>query len=105
MAWSGAGVRAAAAGGAGPGKFVSRVPSPGAPAAAAQVLFAGVGMELPTVNLKVATGRAGRGRVPQSVWGRLLFFKKDFRSERIESSGQEGVVGRQRERGPQVGRR
>lgn len=62
VARSRAGGGVAGAGGAGQGKFASRVQSPGAPAAAAQVPSAWVGMELPTVNLKVATGRAGRGR-------------------------------------------
>ncbi|VCW67477.1 unnamed protein product, partial [Gulo gulo] len=40
-------------GGAGPGKFVSQLRSPGAPAVAAQVPSAGVGMELPAVSLQM----------------------------------------------------
>ena len=57
----GAGVGAGAAGGAEPGKFVSRVRRPGAPAVVAQIPSGLVVMELPAVNLKVAIGGAGRG--------------------------------------------
>lgn len=58
-----------AAGGAGLGKFVSRVRRPGAPAVVAQVLSGWVAMELPAVNLKVAMGGAG---LPERV-GYLRF--------------------------------
>lgn len=61
------GVGAGAAGGAEPGKFVSRVCRPGSPAVVAQVPSSLVGMELPAVNLKVAIGGAGRGW--PSRWG------------------------------------
>lgn len=84
-------------GGAGPGKFVSRVRSPGAPAVAAQVPSAGVGMELPAVNLKVETGRArcGQGGSPKGcgragAGARLFFFKKDFRGRGSTARGRRG---------------
>lgn len=50
----------------------SRVRSPGVPAAVAQVPSAGVGMELPAVNLKVAArpGRAGVLEPGERSWSR-----------------------------------
>lgn len=97
VAASPAGIGAAATGGAGPGQFVSRAASPGAPAAVAPVPSAGVGMELPAVNLKVAMGGRARGGagLPECV-GRLVFLKVDLRGERIETLGREEVGGRRR---------
>lgn len=90
-----AGIGAAAADRAGPGQFVSRAASPGAPAAVAPVPSAGVGMELPAVNLKVATGGRARGGAGLAECvGRLVFLKVDLRGERSETLGKEEGGGR-----------